>query len=316
MTNHPPSRIVPPAAKRSAAGGLHVRIVATGAIVVLAGLSAGRVASASFDETSAPIGDVTSHDSIVSGTVGLTGDRLVFYSGDRFRSNSSDLAVNFSSGGSLILCPHSQVQILSANRNAGVMLAFEEGGSEQPFSVRPSDVVMTPDWRVQLQGDVHQGDTGTLQISTSRTGVMCLSGNLRPGVYFQVSQLLGDSVYNVTGQSSIRISAGHIENSPGGCACTASPGDATAALPSPPIAAAALPASPIQPSPSQPALIQPAAIQAAPVQSLVQPSPSNPAAAPQSTVSAVNLTPALQKNQHPRDVAGYVRSFLHLVFGR
>ena len=291
MNDHPPITVVSADTKRSTGGGLRLRIAATGAVVALAGLSASRLASASFDDISAPIGDVTSHDSIVSGTVGLTGNRLVVYSGDRFRSNSSDLAVNFASGGSLILCPHSQVQILVASRDAGVMLAFQEGGSEQPFSVRPSDVVMTPDWRVELQGDVHEGDTGTLQVSTNRSGVLCLSGDVRNGAYFRVSQLLGDSVYNVTGQSSIRISAGHIENSPGGCACTASP-DGAAPMFAPSVAAInAVPASPVRSS------------------------TSGPATAPQSAASAANL-PAPQKSERPRDLAGYVRSFIHLMFGR
>lgn len=296
MSDHSPSRVAPVDDKRSAVGGLRVRIAATAAMVALAGLSATRHASASFDETSAPIGDVTSHDSIVSGTVGLTGNRLVFYSGDRFRSNNSDLAVNFASGGSLILCPHSQVQILSANRSAGVMLAFQEGGSEQPFSVRPADVIMTPDWRVELQGEVHEGDTGTLQVSTSRNGVLCLSGSAGNGAYFRVSQLLGDSVFNVTGQSSIRISDGHIENSPGGCACTASPAGAAspAATPiAPPAAIAAVPAPPVKPP---------------------TPAPAAPPAMP--AVTAANLPPARQKNRRPQDVAGYMRSFIHLIFGR
>ena len=102
-------------------------------MVALAGLSAARHASASFDEPSIPIGDVASLDGIVSGTVRLTGDRLVFFSGDRFQSNKGNLAVNFASGGSLVLCPHSQIQVLASGHNTGVMLAFAEGGSGSPF---------------------------------------------------------------------------------------------------------------------------------------------------------------------------------------
>src|SRR5579883_1113501 len=153
-----PESATRPASGHLRRGALGLRIAATSGVVALAGLSAARFASASFDQASIPIGNVASLDGIISGTVRLTGDRLVFYSGDRFQSNKSNLAVSFANGGSLILCPHSQVQILSASRNSGVMLAFQDGGSEQPFLLHPTDVVMTPDWRVELQGEVHDGE--------------------------------------------------------------------------------------------------------------------------------------------------------------
>jgi len=297
-----PESATPPGSGRPGRGALRLRIAASAGMVALVGLSAARLASASFDEANIPIGNVASLDGIISGTVRLTGDRLVFYSGDRFQSNKSNLAVNFANGGSLILCPHSQVQILSANGNAGIMLAFQDGGSEQPFLVRPTDVVMTPDWRVELQGDVHDRDTATLQVSTGRQGDLCLSGNVRTGAYFKVSELLGDSVFNVTGQSSIRISPGHIENSPGGCAC-ANPGSAPdIALPSPPPALSS--STPIAAAPAPP----PVALAVAP-----QPAAATPAPAAQTVEEAPAARP---KRQRPQDVAGYVRSFIHLLFGR
>jgi hypothetical protein len=292
----PPADPESPDGKPSGRGGLRLRIAATAALVGLAGLSASRFASAAFDEASAPIGDVASLDGIISGTVRLTGDRLVFYSGDRFESNKSNLALNFANGGSLILCPHSQVQILAAGQNAGIMLAFQDGGSEQPFPVRPNDVIMTPDWRVELQGNVRERDTTTLQISTGHRGELCLSGNLPTGGYFRVSELLGDSVFNVTGQSSIRITPGHIENSPGGCTCATAADGAT-----------------------EPSVQSPAAIAAAPV-ATAKPqgsdSPASTLAATTATTPATDAPPTHQTKQRPQDVAGYVHSFIHLIFGR
>ncbi len=197
-------------------------------MVALAGLSAARHASASFDEPSIPIGDVASLDGIVSGTVRLTGDRLVFFSGDRFQSNKSNLAVNFASGGSLVLCPHSQIQVLASGHNTGVMLAFAEGGSEQPFPVHPNDIVMTPDWRIEMVGDVHPGDLGELQLFTTRRGELCLSGAVQSGAYFHISQLIGDAAFNFPAQGSIRIANGSMESYPAGCSCenTSSAGEA------------------------------------------------------------------------------------------
>ena len=297
--------------RRPSRSGLWLRIAASAAMVTLAALSAGRMASASFDQPSLPIGDVASLDGIVSGTVLLTGDRLAFYSGDRFQSNQSSLALNFAGGGSLVLCPHSQLQILAADQNSGVMLAFQEGGSQQPFVVRAHDVVMTPDWRIQMMGDVPSGGSGSLQVSTSRRGELCLSGSAKAGQYFRVSQLIGDSVFDVTGQSSIRISDGHIENSPGGCACETSP---SGVISTGPTAAGAISAPTTGGTPWLP----PASATAAPVAARpVESASSVPAVPPQSgSAPAENLAPPSQKNQRPQDVAGYVRSFIHVLFGR
>ena len=272
---------IPPSAGR---GGFHLRVAATAGIVVLAVLSTARHASATFDERSKPIGDVASTDGIVSGTVRLSGDRLVFYSGDRFSSNESSLAVNFTSGGSLVLCPHSQVQILASTQNTGVMLAFAGGGSEQPFPVHPNDVIVTPDWRIEMVGDVHSGDLGELQLSTTRRGDLCLSGAAQTGEYFRVSELIGDASFSYSAEGSVRIADGKMENSSAGCSCdnSWSPTEAPAV--------ATLPvASPL------------------------------PAAAPstsRATRSPSLSIPETRRRHRPHDVAGYVRSFIRVVFGR
>jgi hypothetical protein len=251
--------------------------------LVLAILAAARLASASFDETGVTMGNVDTLDGIVSGTVRISGGRFAFYSGDRFESTTRNLAVNFASGGSLLLCPHSQVQILAANQNSGVMVAFEEGGSQQPFPVHTNDVVMTPDWRIEMQGNVHEGDSGVLQVSTGRRGDLCLTGNVQSGAYFRVSQLVGDAVFNVPGQSHVRLADGHMESSAGGCSCEgASPGADKETSPSPSVAA-----SPVNMA-----------------SNVVPAMPTGPSETAQG------------KKQRPQDVAGYVGSFIHLMFGR
>jgi hypothetical protein len=291
----------PPSRRRLSLGGLRVRIAATAIALALAALSAALRASASFDEDAVPIGDVVSLDGIVSGTVHLTGGRLVIFSGDRFQSNKSSLAVNFSAGGSLILCPHSQLQILAASPHAGVMFAFQEGGSEQPFALHASDVVMTPDWRIQMAGNVPSDEFGTLQLSTSRRGELCLSASAKSGQFFRVSELAGDSVFDVTGQSSIRIADERIDNAPGGCSCTEKEGISAPAFQ--PSATLPLSKSSTAPPSGSPTASMP-------------PATTGPAA-PQAQ-AAPEAAPAAPRNrkQRPQDVAGYVRSFLHLLFGR
>ena len=288
----------PSSSRRPSRGGLQISIAATAAAIALTGLSAARIASASLDQAAIPIGDVASLDGVVSGTVRFKDGHLVIYSGDRFVSNNSNLAVNFAAGGSLVLCPHSHLQILAADRDAGVMFAFQEGGSQQPFQVHAGDVVMTPDWRIQMAGSMSPGEFGSLQLSTSRRGELCLSSSAKAGQFFRISELAGDSVFEITGQSSIRIAGGHIDNAPGGCSCEGAPAQ-------------------------NPLSTHEASNSPAPTASSTPPPPAAPpsplAFAPataQTTVPATNATPKQRQNQHPQDVVGYVRSFIHVLFGR
>jgi len=283
---------------RPSRGGLRVRVAATVTALAVAGLAAARLASAAFDEAPVAIGNVASTDGVVSGTVRMTGDRLVIYSGDRFQSNGSSIALNFARGGSLILCPHSHLQVLAANQHAGVMFAFQEGGVQQPFQLHADDVVMTPDWRIQMAGNMPEGETGTLQLSTSRRGELCLSSNAKQGGFFRISELAGDSVYDLPSQSSIRIAGGDIENAPGGCSCEG----VTSGPPSPgPNGSRADSTEPNGPDASGVAAPGGTAFG-------VEAAPPN---------GAETITPkGLRQARRPQDVSGFVRSFVHLLFGR
>jgi hypothetical protein len=242
---------------------------------------------------------------MVSGTIHLTGGRLLIYSGDRFQSNESSLAVNLVAGGSLILCPHSQLQILAANQSSGVMLAFQEGGTQQPFQLRANDVVMTPDWRIQMTGSMPAGEFGTLQLSTNRRGELCLASNAKTGQFFRISELAGDSTFDITGQSNIKVAGDRIENAPAGCSCQgAIPGAGPASIHQPGITSVSGAAAATAGASS--ALLAAAAPPA-------RPALSAPLGAPQ---AGTDPAPPRKQKQRPQDVAGYVRSFIHLLFGR
>lgn len=296
---------------KSGASGFWLRVGATASLAALAALSSNRLASAAFDSSSAPLGEIATTDGIVSGTVRMTGGRLAFYSGDRLVSTDRDLALNFSSGGSLVLCPHSQVQVVETRQGSGLMLAFQAGGTEQPFPIHAGDVVMTPDWRVQMAGSVQDGDTGIVRITTDRHGALCLTGNTQPGTYFRAIQMAGDASFDVPGQNnSVRLVDGRMENASGGCSCESDAGVEVAntvltpvVMPRPAsVPAAGLPVDALR------------AVTAAPAASSAV--LSSPVAGPEPSPQVVTPSPQTKKRQRPQDVAGYVRSFLHLVFGR
>lgn len=294
-------------------GGLWLRVCATAALCALAALPAHRLASAAFDNTGTPLGEIATVDGIVSGTVRMTGGRLAFYSGDRLVSTDRDLALNFSSGGSLVLCPHSQMQVIATNQGRAMMLAFQAGGTEEPFPIHAGDVVMTPDWRVQMAGSIQDGDTGVVRIATSRRGALCIAGNTQPGAYFRVNQMVGDASFDVPGQNnSVRLVDGQMETASGGCACE---NDAPAEV--------ARAASPVLTMPRQAGFrgvldsATSAASSASASSSAVASVPATPLPASAPTAVQENpLPPARTKKQHPQDVVGYVHSFIHLIFGR
>jgi hypothetical protein len=286
--------------------GVNRKLAAAAGLCALWLLSTPWFASASFDEATLPVGDVATTDGIVTGTVHIVGGRLVFYNGSLLEAVNGSLSMNFARGGSLILCPHSKVQILSQNQDAGMLVAFQEGGSQHPFSLRSHDVVMTPDWRIEMVGDAPAGpqapDAGLLQLATSPHGSLCLMGNAKAGAFFRVSQLVGDASFDVPGQSSVRFADGKMESLSGGCACDEVAPDDIAGSSAPASSAAygsSLPGSPASPSPGS--------------------TPSYVLAYPEGggqQVAQPATTPTPNKKQHPQDVVGYMRSFIHKVFGR
>jgi len=297
--------------------GMWWRIGATVGLLALCVLATVRRASGSFEPESVPVADLISQNGIVTGTMRLMGDRFLLYNGTRLESMAQSMEVDFERGGSMVMCPRSQLQILTANGNAGIMLAFQTGGAQQPFPMKMGDEILTPDWRVELTSDSSQRSGGAVQIVTNQHGDLCLQGSSPAGTYFRVSQLIGDGSFRVLGGLSERFADGKMQTSDEGCGC-----DAQFAVRSTPAPINSSPASPSSaPVQQTAALAAPApAMNEAPVAAA---SPAASAAGSTETATAQPQEPAesaaapiKRKRQRPEDVAGYVRSFFHMVFGR
>ncbi len=281
---------------------LRWRIAAAACIFLLWILATMRIASASFEGGSIPVADANTQDGILTGTIRMMGDHAALYSGTSLESIGKSISVSFARGGSLVLCPHSQMQILKATDNAELLLAFQAGGSAEPFPLRTGDEIITPDWRIDFDSDERKGDIGTLQVSTNRHGELCLDSNSQSGAYFRVSQMVGNASFQVAGQTTAHFADGKMaiadkkmESATSGCACSAADENSetlTASNAVPPVASTALPRNDASSSP--------AAFSA----------PAQPAA--QST----DISKKSARKQRPQDVAGYVRSFVRLIFGR
>jgi len=284
---------------------LRWRIAAAAGLFLLGVVTTIRVASASFDGSGAAVADAGAQDEILNGTVRMMGDRVALYSGTSLESISKRVSVNFARGGSLVLCPHTQMQILKAAQNARMLLAFQAGGSAEPFPLRTGDEILTPDWRIDFGSEERQDDIGTLQVSTTRRGDLCLDSNSQSGAYFRVSQMAGDASFQVVGQTTARFSDGKMVNATGGCACagTPEPEESAGSL----VASSAAPVSLVAAVASTRTEVVSAA-SATGVASRTAPA--------MEAGSSAAARKAATGRQRPQDVAGYVRSFVHLIFGR
>jgi hypothetical protein len=291
------------------ATGIWWRIGATAGLLSLCVLATVRHASGAFEPESVPVADLTAQNGIVSGTMRLMGGRFLLYNGTRLESMAQTMEVNFARGGSMVLCPRSQLQILTASGNAGIMLAFQSGGAQQPFPLKMGDEVLTPDWRVELTSDTRRGDKGVVQVVTNRHGDLCMQGDSQAGAYFRVSQLIGDGSFRVASGRSERFSDGKTETSSESCGCDAQ--FATAANPAPagvqPAIAYLAPASGVR---EAPAAISSRAVRGQSGADSIE------VAQPQVPADSGASRAKRKQRQHSHDVAGYVGSFMHTLFGR
>ena len=294
------------------ASGIWWRVAATAGLLSLCVLTTVRHASGAFEAAGIPVASLTAQNGMITGTTRMMGDHFLLYNGTRLESMAQSMEVNFERGGSMVLCPRSQLQILTARGSDGIMLAFQTGGSQQPFPLRMGDEVLTPDWRVEL-GDAHQGDMGVVQIVTNRHGDLCLQGNAQTGAYFRVTPLFADGSFRVASGQSQRFSNGKTESSTEACGCDAAfapPGNAASAN----VSASTAPLR------QETALGVPAASIAS-----IAAQPAGPAQVIGGSESSTTQTPAAdanalsskrKKREHPHDVVSYVGSFVHRLFGR
>jgi hypothetical protein len=301
--------------------GVAWRVAATAGLLSLCVLSTVRGASGTFEAGSIPVANLTEQNGIISGTVRVTGNRFLVYNGTRLESMAQSMEVKFERGGSMVLCPRSQLQILTANASAGMMLAFQAGGAQEAFPLKIGDQVVTPDWRVELTNTSRTGDVGLVQVVTDRHGDLCLQGSSQPGSYFRVTPLIGDGSFQVAGGGQTeRFSDGKMETSKEACGCNAEFAASANTSPMSPSGssemerdAALIPA----PSAERREVTVGASSPAAAVSpSSAENSTETAAVKPQEATQPSAQVHKVKAKQHPQDVAGYLHSFVHMIFGR
>ncbi|GGG93492.1 hypothetical protein [Silvibacterium dinghuense] len=301
--------------RRRSYGGLAWRLGISGVLLGAVLLTTFRPASGAFEAEGIPVANLTGPDGMISGTVRVSGNRFLLYNGARVESMTESMEVKLERGGSMRLCPRSQLQILTADANAGMMLAFQAGGTEEAFPLKMGDQVITPDWRVELTSATRTGDVGLLQVAMNRHGDLCLQGNSQPGSYFRVTSLIGGDAFQYSGDDrSARFSEGKMETSTEGCGCDA---ELTTAANHSPVSDSV--ASPVERYAAS--LVSHASEAKGEVASAGAPASNMPPSAAENTTAVAESQEPTAKHkkraeQHPQDLVGYVRSFVHHIFGR
>jgi hypothetical protein len=251
-------------------------------------------ASGAWNEASTPVGEVIAQDAFINGVVRMHGSDFTLYSGTRIQSLSKGLDVNLERGGTVALCPRSELQVLSSHGHPGVMLAFQTGGAESPFMMRSNDVVMTPDWRIELKDAQDDGAPASLLLTMNEKGDVCFQGHAPQSSYFHVSQMAGDAVFNLYGISTARFADGEMQQTTAPCSCLVSPQAGSSLVGN---------------------VSQPSARSTTSVGALQQPEVAAP------ITHATDIAPLPSANtsghrQRPQDVVGYVGAAIHFLFGR
>jgi hypothetical protein len=81
--------------------------------------------------------------------------------------------------------------------------------------MQQKDVVMTPDWRIELKG--LRTETAALLLTMSEKGDVCFQGHAAPSTYFQVSQLASNAAFDLVGNSMVRFADGSMRRDAAWC---------------------------------------------------------------------------------------------------
>jgi hypothetical protein len=182
------------------------------------------------------------------------------------------------------------------------MLAFQTGGAQSPFMMQQKDVVMTPDWRIELKGLRAETAAASLLMTMNEKGEVCFQGHAAPSTYFHVSQLAGDAAFDLVGTSMVRFADGSMRRDAATCSCMA---QATV----PQRQATEILSNTVSPAVPLTEHAAASSMGGAQLPAVITTANRVSDAAPVSSSQ-------VKRRQRPQDVAGYVGSAIHFLFGR
>ncbi len=195
-----------------------------------------------------PIGEVFAADASIHGSVVLTGTLPRVMSGSAVMAGEAPAGLRLTRGGEVKICPRTSISVASSPNGRDLMLSMGIGAIEPQYPLPASaDTIMTPDFRVLLAGpgNFH------FALGVDEKGNTCLRTLRWNTASIIVSELIGDSLYQVKPNEEVLFRGGKISGlvrAAGACGCPteAPPVIRAETLPPPPLPDAPVPPRDVQ----------------------------------------------------------------------
>jgi len=169
-----------------------------------------------------PIAQMESGDATVRGAVVLTGNKATLMSGAQISGGGAPATLRLERGGELRVCSRAAVTLTASADGKAQLVALNEGAVETHYSLAGNaDVIMTPDFRLQLPGpgEFH------FAVGLSAQGATCIAALKGDTASLIVSELMGDGTYQVKPGEHVIFTNGSVANADtqtlGNCGCAA-----------------------------------------------------------------------------------------------
>jgi hypothetical protein len=159
-----------------------------------------------------PIGEMRATDVTVRGAVTLHGDSATLQSGAQISTGEKNASLALTRGGALRVCSQSSLTLTASASGREQLIGLNSGAIETHYPLGPSsDVVMTPDFRMQLAGpgEFH------FAIRTGAQGQTCVQSLPGNTAALIVSELMGEGVHQVKPGEHVLFRNGTVSDAEG-----------------------------------------------------------------------------------------------------
>ncbi len=178
-----------------------------------------------------PIGNVSTQDATITGSLEVTGGRAVLTSSSSVIAKDRTAQISLERGGVVEVCATSSLHLAqgkSAGGAAPLMLALDRGAVEVRMATAAGDVVITPDLRFSPHGD----GPLDLRLRVTRNGDTCVENHGTKAPALTIADQFGEGTYELKAGQHVLFEHGSLkevvdhESSPCGCPPVMSVADA------------------------------------------------------------------------------------------
>ena len=177
------------------------------------------VASLALAQSQAPIGEVFTADSSVSGSVLYAGSGTPVLSGSQVAAGGRSAVLKLTRGGEIRICPNTSVAVSASPNGRNLLFSLNEGTVEFHFDITSeNDALQTPDFRIQFAGP----GRFDMAMCTDKQGDRSVRCNTNSRAAIIVNEMMGDGVYQVPAGQSLDFHSGTVQDPVAGlrrCGC-------------------------------------------------------------------------------------------------